>query len=225
MVNKPAEIRELDKQILVFQRQLYRFYLTKIKKIGFTQDIPVEFFRKKYEQEIELLTRQFIEQVYFNRVETLKRKLLPRQARRSKAAALSDIFINNRDLEKLRDFVLLYAGGFFDSVGRLLSRQSTRDFDPRTGLATARTPYDEQAPFIRLARGAGYETYNAATAIKLGEVDPDRKIQYVTAEDERVCPICMPFHLRIFRLSQLDIIPSLPQHVNCRCYYKELIGR
>lgn len=222
MVSKPVEIRELDKQILVFQRQLYRFYLTKIKKIGFTQDIPVEFFRKKYEQEIELLTRQFIEQVYFNRVETLKRKLLPR---RSKSAALSDIFLHHRDLDRIRDFVLLYAGGFFDSVGRLLGRQSTRDFDPRTGLANTRTPYDEQAPFIRLARGAGYETYNAATAIKLGEVDPDRRIQYVTAEDERVCPICMPFHLRIFRLSQLDIIPSLPQHVNCRCYYKELLGR
>jgi SPP1 gp7 family putative phage head morphogenesis protein len=40
------------------------------------------------------------------------------------------------------------------------------------------------------------------------------RVQWVTANDELVCPVCGPRHSRIYRI---DDVPDIPVHPSCRC--------
>ena len=42
-----------------------------------------------------------------------------------------------------------------------------------------------------------------------------KRVEWVTMEDERVCPVCGALDHKIFPLKKC---PALPQHYNCRCF-------
>jgi hypothetical protein len=219
---RPKEIRELDAKVQKLQRYLLTFYKRKIKKLAATQGIPVEFFIQRYQEEIEIQLRVFIEDIYMTRIKNLEQSILKK--RRSKSASIRDIFTSLKDIDNIKQIVSAVKDKFFNAVGRLIGRVNTSDFNPVTQALDTRTPFNDVAAMQRVAVFGGYNTFNTATESKLAEVNvPDsNKVLYVTAHDERVCHICMPFDGRIFQVLDASI-PTLPQHENCRCFLEAII--
>ena len=68
-----------------------------------------------------------------------------------------------------------------------------------------------------IAQTFTYEIYN--NAMKL--IRYDKKVQWmvwITAADDRVCPLCEPLHMRRWRPWQF--MPRMPLHVGCRCRWE-----
>ena len=82
---------------------------------------------------------------------------------------------------------------------------------------------------------ASQEAFNAITGGRQlfweqlaarGALDPETLRQWITARDERVCPVCRPMHRQIRRLTQpFDLggprsgesVLTTPAHIKCRC--------
>lgn len=219
---RPNEVRELDAKVLQLQRYLLNFYNKKIKKLAATQGIPVEFFIQKYQEEIEIQIRVFVEDIYMTRIKNLEKKILKQQ--RSKSAGLLEMFASVLDLLNIKKAVKKTSDKFFAAVGRLITRANTADLDLDEGKLIPKKPFDALAAMNRVAISAGYGTYNMATESKLEEAGIDNvSLEYVTAQDELVCEICEPFDGQTFGVDDTEI-PDLPQHENCRCYLEEVIG-
>lgn len=189
--------------------------------------MPIEFFRKQYEDEIEVNLRVFIEQIYIARIHSLESKLVKiernKRLGRSKSAAISDIFTSLTDIENIKRIVGTVKDKFFNSVGRLITRANTSAFNPLTQTLSKLNPFSDKAAMQRVADFGGYNAYNTATQSKLGQIDGgEQKVQYITARDEKVCEICRPWDARIFPVLDPEI-PYLPQHEHCRCFLEAVI--
>lgn len=230
----PSQIRELNRQVQQLQEYLYNFWLRKIKRLAFTESLPIEFFRKKYEDEIEIKLRVFIEEIYTARTKSLQKSLVKidrararrNRSSRSKSASIRDIFTSSKDIDNIKRIVSTIKDKFFKTIGRLIGRVNTSDFDPAAGTVTPRTPFNDVASMKRVAISAGYSAFNTATESKLEEINEGEdgenfQLEYVTAQDELVCEICEPFDGQIFEVDDADL-PDLPQHENCRCYLEEI---
>lgn len=159
------------------------------------------------------------------RLKNLETQILKSQKRnqKSKSAGLLDMFASVLDLINIKKIVKNTSDKFFNSVGRLIGRANTSDFDPIEQTLTTKKPFNDLAAMHRVAISAGYDSYNTATESKLTEIgDENVSLEYVTAQDELVCDICEPFDGQIFGVDDADI-PDLPQHENCRCYLEEII--
>jgi len=225
---QPQSILELDRQVQQLQQYLYNFWLRKIKKLAFTESLPIEFFRKKYEDELEVNLRKFIEQIYITRIKSLEKKLIrieqkrKRELTRSKSASISDVFTSILDIENIKKTVTAVKDRFFNSASRLISRASTSRFNPFSNKVEIPAKFDEQAAFKRVGSFGAYSAYNDATQSKLGQIDDTQKVIYITARDERVCNICNPFDGEVYEVLSADA-PYLPQHEFCRCFYEPVI--
>ncbi len=60
-------------------------------------------------------------------------------------------------------------------------------------------------------------TRQIGRAIVLRSKEAGFHVRFVTARDERVCPICIQFDGDVFH--PLDVWNFLPRHPNCRCYF------
>lgn len=203
----PSHIRELEKQIIPFQRYLSNFYLRNIKKLAITQSLPIEFFQKMYEDKIETQTHAFIEQVYITRLYSVQdqmlklvrtrrqpsrryyKKIPKTKTQRSKSAAVPATAIDSQedfrsysligmdilDIENIKRITRTVTDKFFNSVGRLIGRQNTFDFNTITQTLKRRTPFDDHAAMKRIAVFGGYAALNAATLSKLHQIQIRRR--------------------------------------------------
>ena len=48
------------------------------------------------------------------------------------------------------------------------------------------------------------------------------QFRWMTANDERVCPVCGPNHNQLFPLNQMSTL--IPAHVNCRCWGQPVVN-
>jgi SPP1 gp7 family putative phage head morphogenesis protein len=67
-----------------------------------------------------------------------------------------------------------------------------------------------------LSRLVVTRTYNNALQVA-GKDAGIKGFEYLTARDDRVCPICAPFDGRRYRSGQF--MPILPKHPGCRCLW------
>ena len=62
-----------------------------------------------------------------------------------------------------------------------------------------------------------YKLVNNAVKI-VAQKEKAKWLVYITAGDDRVCPICSPRHLRRYRPTYF--LPNLPSHIGCRCMWE-----
>lgn len=87
----------------------------------------------------------------------------------------------------------------------------TNDRIDKVGLYRSRT----------LARTEIVRSFNDAMLQEMqdwGVQEVTIEAEYVTARDERVCPICRPFEGRVFSIE--EAMGLLPQHPQCRCSFR-----
>lgn len=170
--------------------------------------------------------RVFIEQIYIGRIHSLENKLVKiernKRLGRSKSAGIADVFTSLTDIENIKRIVGTVADKFWNSAGRLVSRANAFAFDPLRQTLEKMNPFSDKAAIKRVADFGGYNAYNTATQSKLGQIDSEQKVQYITARDEKVCEICRPWDARIFPVLDPEI-PYLPQHEHCRCFLEAVI--
>lgn len=119
---------------------------------------------------------------------------------------------------------------------------SAKDVNPSIIPPTARVAVDK-ALLVRADRIGQHEAWHALQSGKAiawmsqqheGEIPEDAEKQWITAEDERVCPVCAPLHKQRVKLHEQFILPDKRKvwapgvHVNCRCdlrlIYPEVIN-
>ncbi len=109
---------------------------------------------------------------------------------------------------------MVEAGATKDVIERTLARRSEQMLNERA-FAIARNE-----SFTAVA--AGRQMYWEQLVIR-DILDPDTLRKWITAEDERVCPICLPMHNQIRRLNEPfakgtgGTTLTTPAHVTCRC--------
>ena len=225
----PSYIRELNEQLLALQNYLYNLWLRKIKKLALEQNLPVEFFRKKYEQEVQAQIHRYVEEIYFSVIEGLQKKLLTKQRlekeqrRLQHDLAVSNFFTSVPDINSINEITNISTENYFLALARLIGRASHSKQITAVETIHQLMLFADMAAFQRVASNAVYTTFNTALQSKLSQIDSTSKLIYVTAEDEKVCPICLPFDGRIYQTVQDPGIPDLPQHPNCRCFLEVVI--
>ncbi len=109
---------------------------------------------------------------------------------------------------------MVEAGATKDVIERTLAKRSEQMLNERA-FAIARNE-----SFTAVA--AGRQMYWEQLVVR-GVLDPDTLRKWITAEDERVCPICLPMHNQIRRLNESfakgtgGTTLTTPAHVTCRC--------
>lgn len=94
--------------------------------------------------------------------------------------------------------------------------------DPSAGYSYAdkywKSPIGLKRRIDSLAGHYTYRLVNNAVRIT-SQTDPKtRWLTWITAADDRVCPLCAPLHLRRYR--PWWFLPEMPRHVGCRCTWQ-----
>lgn len=104
---------------------------------------------------------------------------------------------------------------------------ATKEVIERTLAARAESMLDERA--FAIARNESFTAVSQGRQmywnqlVDRGVLDPETLRKWVTAEDERVCPICRPMHNQIRGLNEPfekgtgGTTLTTPAHVTCRC--------
>lgn len=222
----------LNQIIVALEKYLYNFYIKKIKPLS-DQGIPIEFFKQKYNKELEIGIRTYLEQIYILRIDELARLY---NTNRNKFAAvlpsdnndnpIFDFFISITDIENIKNAVNDLKNRFFDGVNRLINRENTEEFSNEGNKLETITPFDAAAAIKRLALWGGYLTYNEGLLSKLTQTIgvENTRVMFLTKEDIRVDMDCIPFNRQIFRLTD-SFLPRPPLHFNCRCVLKPVVDK
>ena len=126
------------------------------------------------------------------------------------------------DLETVRELTQTYYDRFWFRVNKLVTGrndvlESKNDYAPKSELS-------DNFIVALLATVIATEVLAIATIVKARLLWSDRFtipiLVWVTARDERVCPICRPLHGNQFALNdpQLPMMPD-STHPRCRCRY------
>lgn len=98
---------------------------------------------------------------------------------------------------------------FWGTIMRIVGR---KDMEPH------KRPFDLGAAMAASATVLAWSVLALATWNKTRELSPDTQVIWITALDDRVCPICRPLHGRVWSVSDPDlIVPVDDTHPNCRC--------
>ena len=80
-----------------------------------------------------------------------------------------------------------------------------------------KSPPGIQNRISQLSSNFTYKLVNNAVKIT-AQKEKAKWLVYITAGDDRVCPICAPRHLRRYRPTYF--LPNIPSHSGCRCMWE-----
>lgn len=117
--------------------------------------------------------------------------------------------LNPRDLSLIQNQTRDRFDAFWRSILRTVIRSEYEVEKP---------PLNRTAMMSALAAVTTTTALNMATFEKVREVDDTAVVTWMTATDEKVCPICRPIHGKQWHVGDPTLlIPPDDSHINCRC--------
>lgn len=216
-----TEARKVEQTLFQSLEKIYRRIRRDPDFPNFTANIY-----QKYYFIVQATIRKNIEEVHRQGIEYVGSKLK------------QEIFMTSTDLEIIKVETEFTTKLFFDSVSReseILQREFS-DARLKGASFIEDTLSGMLAVLKRIVISAVTVAFSKAILSKANQLPPveglsftqtntnSHKVRWVTAADERVCPICMRLHNQIFYTDNVNVplpgtMGSLGSHFNCRCYY------
>jgi SPP1 gp7 family putative phage head morphogenesis protein len=206
------QTRKLEKQLIIKLDKI-------VESIKAQNNKDIHLLQRLYNTELEQVLRSAIEQAYNLAAEKTVNLRKQKGRKVKQALALSDLtshFTTVQDLKNIASKVTQYVGTFWRRMNAFLHQSDTL---PNT---TGYKPYSKlniNSLVTSIGTSAITDTMADATVSKLGQLgEPNEKVKWVTAHDERVCPICEPLDGMIFDINDPSLkTPPDDTHENCRC--------
>ncbi|KCZ71606.1 phage putative head morphogenesis protein, SPP1 gp7 family [Candidatus Methanoperedens nitroreducens] len=133
-----------------------------------------------------------------------------------------------RAIDALRVRNLSALKGISDEQSKQIIEQLTTGIQRGEGIPELAGRITDRVDHIGIQRAtvmARTETINAftqGTIIRYQQHDIE-ETEFITAQDERVCPVCGPLDGKVFRLDSDHVVP--PVHPQCRCVLLPIISK
>jgi SPP1 gp7 family putative phage head morphogenesis protein len=214
---KIEEARRLEKQLILSLDRV-------VNEIKDQQQKDVYLLQRQYNTKVEHILRSAIQRAYLLAAEATVSHKQGIKKRTKEASVLSPLiqhFTTTTDLKNIANKVGEYLGIFWRRMGAFLHQN---DVMPNTTGFSPQSKYNANSLVTGMAINAITDTMADATVSKLDQLgDPNEKVKWVTAHDERVCPICDRLDGSIWDINDPDLKqPPDDTHENCRCELQPL---
>lgn len=184
-------------------RDVERILTSKLKRIGAQirkdPSFPnnVSFLRQKYGEQVQSAIQSAVQQAYMQGLNYVSE------------FEETPTLLSQKDIQSIQQKASMEAEGFWRAV--------TRD-TINNQIPEATRSVNIQATSQLLAVASTTGALALATVNKTQEMDPEAEVTWITALDERVCPICRPLHKKTWKVNDpLLLKPIEHTHPNCRC--------
>lgn len=181
---------------------------TIVKKMQTEVNLDIGVLRQKYGEIVNGIIASTVQNVYLESLRYVER------------FNEKPVMLSTADINKIADETRRFNDQFWTKATAILKRNDSllNDYDYEE-----RNPLNVQSNLALLSTSLTVGLLSSATLEKVrslsAEDQKDVKLVWITALDERVCPICRPLHGREWELSDPTILTPGPadSHHNCRC--------
>lgn len=153
--------------------------------------------QQKYGYEVSLLIQSAVQRTYMAGIEYV--------------SDFEDIpaLLTSEDIQNIQQKTRVEVDAFWRTISRdMLNNQAS-------GLTKA---VNIGAAAGLLATAVAFGTLSSATIDKTKQLDAEATVTWITARDERVCPVCRPLHGKTWKVGDSSLLtPIRDTHPNCRC--------
>jgi SPP1 gp7 family putative phage head morphogenesis protein len=204
----PKTRSQLERLVMLALLASDEKFLARLDPLTVSSGFWIEY-QREIERQITLPVRQYIEQSFSNYSDYVNFI--------DKVGAVGDI--DTLMTRAIADSAATIANNTRKKLEELLAEGLTPD-EVRERIAFRFSQsHAEQVAVTEITRAEAQ--FSEALQSRLAEQNVKTNIRWLTSEDEKVCPICMPLDGKLKKnggwMTKNGLIPAPPAHPNCRC--------
>jgi len=203
--NIDHESSRTSKEVAVLEERLKKKLSGVIKRMQEDDIADIGTLRNKYGDEVKAIIASTVQAVFLEALKYTDR------------FNEGGVILSAEDVNKINDTARKYTDRFWLKANEIINRNTTL---LNENNYEERNPLNVTNQLALLASNLTLGLLSQTTVDKLqGLGDPEIKLVWITALDERVCPICRPLHAREWDINDYNILYPGPEdsHHNCRC--------